>query len=256
MRPARFARWIAKAALAVALLGTGSARAEAKQPGWCAPELEALSEGVCYFGAEAAAPRALVIFLHPLVGAGSSWQWDQQRLFARLAKAHRFSVLTPRGRLGIGPGRAKDIYAWPTSASMQERYEDELIEEWSQARRKIERREGPFSKVFVFGFSNGAYYATSLAMRGRLPVDGYGVFAGGSGSKYLRLLGAKAERRAPIFVGYGTKDPAHRDQRELIAVLKSLGWKHRAKSATVGHTVTEDQLQSALRFLEVIAPAS
>ncbi len=255
MRQARLVRWIALVALVLGVVATRPARAESKQVAWCAPELEALAEGVCFFAANGEGSRPLVIFLHPLVGAGSNWQWDQQRLLARLGKASGFSVLMPRGRLGIGPKRAQDIYAWPTSAGMQERYEDELIEEWSQARRKVEEREGKFSRVVVFGFSNGAYYATSLAMRGRLEVDGYGVFAGGSGSKYLRLLAAKAPRRAPIFVGYGTKDPAHRDQRELIEMLKSLGWKHRAKSARVGHTVTEDQLQGALHFLDVIEHA-
>jgi predicted esterase len=86
-------------------------------------------------------------------------------------------------------------------------------------------------------------------VRGRLDVDGYGIFAGGSGGKYMRLSAEKAQRRAPIFVGYGTKDPAHGDQRELIKMLKSLGWKMRSRSAPVGHTVTEDQLRDALRFL-------
>ena len=240
---------LSAAALALAVLGsTGWARAESSPPRWCAPELEALSEGVCHFS-PSAGPRTLIIFLHPLVGAGSEWQWEQQRLFARLARTSGFSVLMPRGRLGIGPKAAPNIYAWPTSATMQARHEHEIIAEWMQARRVVEERGNPFEKVLVFGFSNGAYYATSLAMRGRLEVDGYGLFAGGSGSKYQRLLAAKAARRAPIFVGYGTKDPAHRDQRELIKMLRSLGWAHRAKAANVGHTVTEDQLDGALRFL-------
>jgi predicted esterase len=227
------------------------ARAESAPTRWCAPELEALSDGICHFSPELAArgPRKLVIFLHPLVGAGSNWQWDQQRLFARLAQSSGFSVLMPRGRLGIGPGRAPNIYAWPTSAEMQAKHEDALVAEWTAAREAIEKRATPFEKVLVFGFSNGAYYATSLAMRGRLGVDGYGIFAGGSGGKYMRFLAGQTQQHAPIFVGYGTKDPAHKDQRELIKMLKSIGWKHRSKAANVGHTVTEDQLQGALRFL-------
>jgi predicted esterase len=267
MRKARVAIALAVTAIALAVLGSSRlARAESARARWCAPELEALSEAACYF-APTAAPaidgaqppqrsRSLVIFLHPLVGAGSDWQWDQQRMFARLGTTFGFSVLMPRGRLGVGPKRAPNIYAWPTSANMQTRYEDEIIDEWMQARRVVEKREGKFEKVLIFGFSNGAYYATSLAMRGRLEVDGYGIFAGGSGSKYLRLLAAKAERRSPIFVGYGTKDPAHHDQRDLIKMLRALSWKHRVKSAHVGHTVTEDQIRGALGFLGVLEPAS
>src|SRR5687767_11195861 len=81
------------------------ARAESSPVRWCAPELETVSEATCYFSAGPQKARTLVIFLHPLVGAGSNWQWDQQRLFARLAEASGFSVLMPRGRLGIGPKR-------------------------------------------------------------------------------------------------------------------------------------------------------
>jgi predicted esterase len=243
-------------ATVVAVSSMRSAAAEPKSIAWCAPELETLHESACYFApnpdASGARVRTLVIFLHPLVGAGSDWQWEQQRLFARLGSANGFSVLMPRGRLGIGPKRAPDIYAWPTAQKMQAEYEDEIIDEWMRAKRTVEEREGPFTRVLVFGFSNGAYYATSLALRGRLKVDGYGIFAGGSGAKYLRLKAVEPDLRAPIFVGYGTKDPAHKDQQRLIKMLKSLGWKHRSKSAAVGHTVTGDQLIEALRFFAVI----
>jgi predicted esterase len=223
-----------------------------------------LSEGVCYFSPpaddasrqasdkatpETAEPRTLVIFLHPLVGDGSSWQWEQQRMLARAGTKLGFSVLMPRGRRGIGPGRDPNTLAWPTSAKMQEEHETAIIAEWMAAKNTVEQRDGKFERVFVFGFSNGAYYGTSLALRGHLPVDGYGIFAGGSGSKYLQLSAQKAEHRAPIFVGYGTKDPAHRGQQELIKLLRKLGWKHRSRSARVGHTVTYDQLHDAVRFL-------
>jgi predicted esterase len=193
---------------------------------------------------------ALVIFLHSLVGARSSWQWEQQRVMARAGKKLGFAVLMPRGRVAIGPGRAPDVWAWPTSVAMQEQHEAALIEEWLTLKRTLEARRGPFASVFVFGFSNGAYYAASLAVRARLPVQGYGVFAGGSGGKYMRVLAGRTQVRAPVFVGYGTKDPAHRDQEALVALLADFGWKHRSKAAPVGHMVTEDQLAAAFHFLQ------
>ena len=107
--------------------------------------------------------------------------------------------------------------------------------------------------MLVFGFSNGAYYATSLALRGRLDVDGYGVFAGGSGGKYSRHLAASAARKVPIFVGYGTLDQAHRSQRELVQLLGELGWPHRAKVERIGHTVSDSQIRGALAFLGAAA---
>jgi predicted esterase len=207
-----------------------------------APDTEAVA------GAQGA-PRTLVIFLHSLVGDGSGWQWEQQRLMQRTAKLHGFSALMPRGRLAVGPGRDPKTWAWPTATALQEQLEDGLIAEWMSAKVEVERRTSPFNRVLVFGFSNGAYYATSLALRGRLDVDGYGVFAGGSGAKYLKLQAARAQHKAPIFVGYGTKDPDHHRQRALVRLLRQLGWKHRAKAASIGHTVSDAQIRSALQFL-------
>ena len=228
---------------------------------WCAPELEMIGDRVCFFTSStpdksspkaadsSAEPRTLVIFLHSLMGATGSFRWQQQRLMARMASAYHFSALMPRGRPGIGPARDPGVIAWPTATKLQEEYENELIAEWMSAKAEAEKRSGHFDKVLVFGFSNGAYYATSLALRGRLDVDGYGVFAGGSGGKYSRSLATRAQRRAPIFVGYGTKDPDHKNQKELVSMLRGMGWEHRFKADRIGHTVSDAQVRGALAFL-------
>jgi predicted esterase len=241
-----------------ALLVASNARAEERE--WCAPELETLSDGVCFFAPDHAnatgaahEPDTLVLFLHSLVGVNTDWQWEQQRVIVNAGRKFRFSALMPRGRRGIGPGRAPDVWAWPTAPRMQEQIEDELIREWGEARARAEARRGRrFERLLVFGFSNGAYYASSLALRGRLDdADGYGVFAGGSGGKYGAFVGSKTTRRAPIFVGYGTKDAARKDMQGLTATLKQLGWPHRVKVQHVGHIVTNAQLAGAFRFLTI-----
>src|SRR5690349_21402310 len=89
----------------LALVGVvaGDVRHAAAEGRWCAPELAALGEGTCFFGPQlqkAGSPRVLVIFMHGLVGEGSSWQWEQQRLMVRTAEAYGLSALMPRGRLG------------------------------------------------------------------------------------------------------------------------------------------------------------
>ena len=253
--------------LALVVFGSAAlgseALAESKPKPWCASELETLREGVCYHEAEPAAentasnaarvhaePDTLVLYLHTLVGTGSTWQWEQQRIMWTAAKTYGFSVLMPRGRPGIGPKRAPDVLAWPTSPKAQEAVEEELVDEWRELRETLERRRGrPFRHVWVFGFSNGAYYASSLALRARLPVEGYAVFAGGAGGKFASILGAKAARKTPIFVGYGTRDPARADMKDLVTVLKKLGWPHQSLAQPVGHIVTHDQLRRAVEFL-------
>jgi predicted esterase len=243
-------------AFSAILLATLTAASEATAAGararWCAPELVALGEGTCFFApptSKPGSPRVLVIFLHGLVGEGSSWQWEQQRLMVRTAEAYGLHALMPRGRLGIGPGRDPAVRAWPNSKTAQEAVEVSVLAEISETRRAVELQRGKFDKVLVFGFSNGAYYATSLALRGKLDIDGYGVFAGGSGNRFDALLAASTERRVPIFVGYGTRDPDHRRQKDLVALLRKQGWRHRAKAAKVGHTVTDEQIRGALAFL-------
>ena len=235
------------------------------QNAWCAPELDVLSDSACVYLPERAttrasaarAPRTLILFLHSLVPVGSTWQWEQQRTMLRVAKANGFALLMPRGRRGIGPGRLPDTWAWPTSASAQQELEDELIAEWTSARAELERRHAArFERLYVFGFSNGAYYTSSLALRGRLEeADGYAAFSGGAGGKYASVLGSRTSRRAPIFIGYGTRDPAHNDMRTLDKTLSLLGWRHRAKAEDVGHTVTDTQLRFAIAYLSSAHPA-
>jgi predicted esterase len=234
-------------------VGSSALEAKAAERAWCAPEVETLSDGVCFYGPEKAAHAehpVLVLFLHSLVAINSDWQWEQQRTLVSAAERHGFSVLMPRGRVGLGPRRAGDVWAWPTSPAKQAEVETELVAEWLAARQQIEARNGrPFERLLVFGFSNGAYYASTLALRNRLPADGYGVFAGGSGGKFASVLGSRTTQRAPIFIGYGTKDPAWHDMASLADTLKKLGWRHQVKTEPVGHLVTEAQLAAAMRFL-------
>ncbi|WP_434042814.1 MULTISPECIES: alpha/beta hydrolase [Sorangium] len=220
---------------------------------WCAPELASLPGEVCAFlpAKEAPGPRVLMIFLHGVVQPDSGWQWAQQRGAARAGARHGVVVMMPRGRRGIGPRTMEDWWCWPTATAAQASHEDALLAEWDAARAELERRAGGrFERVLVFGFSNGAYYATSLAMRGRLPVDGYAAFAGGSGARYLERAGAQTRARVPLFVGWGGKDPAHRDQVALARMLRRLKWPSKALGKPrAGHAMTDDQVDKAFEFL-------
>lgn len=214
---------------------------------WCAPELQSIAGSNCYWLAPEGRP--LVIFLHGLAGAGGTWQWDQQRMYVRLAKQHQFSALMPRGRRGIGPGRDPNVLGWPNSQRAQDEVEQEVLSELVAARQSLEQRAGKFSSVFIFGFSAGAYYVTSLMLREKIDVDGFAAFAGGSGNDYQHLQAKRVKRRIPMFLGYGKKDPDRKRQQELARMLADLKWPHRVIAADVGHTVTREQLEAAIEFL-------
>lgn len=224
---------------------------------WCAGDLEALPGDVCAYvpEKEGKGPRTLIIFLHGVIQPGTTWQWAQQRGAARAAARHGFTMIAPRGRRGIGPKGMEDWWTWPTAAAAQKAHEDALIDAWGAARALLEKRAGKaFERVWVFGFSNGAYYATSLAMRDRFPADGYAVFAGGSGAAYLRQAGARAKRRAPVYVGWGHKDRDRRDQEKLARMLRDLRWPSKARGRKgVGHAMTDAQVDEAVAFLSLPA---
>lgn len=225
---------------------------------WCAPEFETLFGATCHF-----APRVdsehptLVVFLHGVIKPATRWQYAQQRAIARAAARYGFTVLMPRGRRGVGPSGMEDWWTWPTSVKHQREVEDDILSEWGAARWLLEKRRGTrFSRVLVFGFSNGAYYASQLALRGAYTADGYALFAGGSGAEWLGVRARQVAERPPIFVGFGSKDREARDDgRRLRRLLVRLGWPHRAREQPGGgHTISDALMAEAARYLELSQP--
>ena len=215
---------------------------------WCGPDVVELSDHVCFFdGAPADAPRrTLVIYMHGMLATNPGFQYVQQRALARDARAGHFTVLFPTSPL------VKDGYFWPTSQAAQTGQEPALLAGIEQARAALAARLGhPFDETFVVGFSSGAYYASSLAVRSALDVDGYIVLAGGS--PWVRpLAGASSAgvKRAPVFVGVSAADPQTAGHSRAFArTLAALGWPYRVEERNVGHLVDEVLLAHGLSWL-------
>lgn len=140
------------------------------------------------------------------------------------------------------------MIAWPAKPSKRAE-EDEVIEEILAARQELERRRGtPYGRVLVMGFSNGAYYGTSLALRGRLDVDGYAVFAGGSGRSWSKS--DVASIRKPMFVAIASKDKTTiKNMKSLDKLLKALNWPHKTRFHAVGHEIGAVPMREALTYL-------
>jgi predicted esterase len=218
------------------------------QPEWCAPEMDPLTADVCHVEGTPAPDgrRTLVIFLHGVIAKNTMWQWLQERGIGRVAKELHFDVIVPQAPR-VGPDGAGG-FAWPGLGRKSGQADEQaLVDGWMSARRTLEERNGhPFDEVYVVGFSSGAYFATALALRAELDVNGYVVLAGGA----VGAPNADATHRAPVFVGVCAKDDASApNARELGHVLAARGWPTRIDEQPVGHGVSDVHVAHALAWM-------
>jgi predicted esterase len=243
-----FAAFVSAALLAPST-SEAKERKKAAQPSgpqpWCAPEIEKLPGPgeICYLdGGRKKDRRTLVIFLHGAVARNTTWSWNHERGLLRLAKGNRIEVIFPRSpEYAVG-------YVWPGSLKAQEEVEQRLIDEWMAAKELLEKREGrPFDEVFVMGFSSGAYFVSSLAMRGRLDVDGYAAFAGGAPAA---APPQPIVRRSPVFVGVcADDDTSAAHSRAFAGALAAAGIPRAVSEQRVGHGLSHVHFNSALAYL-------
>jgi predicted esterase len=215
----------------------------AKTAQWCGADSEALGNDVCYLdGRKQGARRTLVIWLHGVIAKNTNWSWSHQRMLKRIAKQHGIEMLFPHGTA------AETHYGWPGTVDAQEKSEQALIDQWMAAKTLLEKRDNrQFDEVFVYGFSSGAYFASSLAMRGRVDVDGYAVLAGG---QPMPSRASAAEHFAPVFVGVCTNDKTTASHsRAFAASLANAGITRRVSEDKIGHDVSELHFAQALVFL-------
>jgi predicted esterase len=199
---------------------------------YCASELTELADGLCVFdgGTPDDGRKTLVVYLHGALKDVPGAAYLQQRAMVFHAKREHFTVLFAAAPESGG------FRAWPRSPEAQAAQEEQVVVGLSIARKSIERQLGrPFDETFVAGFSSGAYYAGSLALRGVLPVDGYLIFAGGNREPTPI---DDASRRAPVFVGVSAADPGTANgTRTLGGQLADLDWPSRTEEQNAGHLV-------------------
>lgn len=200
---------------------------------WCAPEVIELSDHVCYFdgGVPADGRKTLVVYLHGALAMNPGFFYMQQRAMALHAKKHGFTVLMPTAPSdGVG-------YVWPTSQTAQKDQEASVLAGIQSARSNLEKRVGHgYDEVFVVGFSSGAYYGSSLAVRGALDVDGYIILAGGS--SWVKAGQNVPSKRAPVFVGVSAADPQTANHsRAFAGSLAAMKWPFKVEERNAGHMV-------------------
>jgi predicted esterase len=226
-----------------------SSAAPAAKP-WCAPEVSELSDHVCYVdgGAPSDGRRTLVVYLHGALATKPGFAYMQQRAMALYAKRHSFTVIMPTGPSdGVG-------YVWPSAQKDLKAKESAVLAGIQQARIDIEQRVGHrFDETFVVGFSSGAYYGSSLALRGALDVDGYIVLAGGTSWVQPSDMSSK---RAPIFVGVSAADSLSMNHsRALASTLRATSWPARGEERNAGHGVDGAFMDHGIAWLRAQAKA-
>ncbi|MBX3226513.1 MAG: hypothetical protein KIT84_32370 [Labilithrix sp.] len=215
---------------------------------WCGEGTEALPSDVCYIdGRGTSGRRTLVIWLHGVIAKDTNWSHNHEKMLARVAKATGIEMLFPKGVLG------DKLYAWPGTAEAQAKNEAALIEQWMTAKALLEKRDDKkFDETFIFGFSSGAYFASSLAMRGRADVDGYAVFAGG---QPMAKAATPAARFAPVYVGVCANDSTTvTHSRAFASSLAAAGIPRMVSEQKVGHDLSPTHFLGALAFLRSKTP--
>ena len=96
------------------------------------------------------------------------------------------------------------------------------------------------------GFSSGAYFVSSLALRGRVKFDGYATFAGGAGGQ----AAADVPVKAPVYVGVCADDKQTANHsRAFGGALAARGWPSRVDEQKVGHMFSDIHVAHALTYL-------
>lgn len=209
---------------------------------WCGNGVEALPSDVCYINGRGSSERnTLVIWLHGVIGKNTNWSQDHVKMLTRMAKSTNIEMLFPKGILGA------QVYGWPGTAEDQAEHEGALIDQWMTAKQLLEQREGKkFDDVFIFGFSSGAYFASSLAMRGRVDVDGYAVLCGGQPAPPAQAPG----HVAPVFVGVCAEDETTASHsRSYGGSLAAANIPRMVDEENVSHDVSPEHFTKALAYL-------
>lgn len=214
---------------------------------WCPAPWQGLDENTCWLLPQGP-PSSLLIYLSGIVPPGppGALQANMQQVVARAALRAQAAVIMPRGRVGLGPAATRSWWGWPTSKADVDRFAPEMVRGWLAARDRLAAHVGAaFPQTFLAGSSSGAYFLSSLAVRGALEVDGFAATAGGGASPSAL---ASATRKPPFYLGFGSGDPAASRLRDFGKALLRAGWPSLAREHPGGHGAREVYLDEAFAF--------
>ena len=215
---------------------------------FCASGLQPVGEGACYAAPADAVANSrlpLLIYLHGFFERGSTEdeERDRQRRVARQATARGFAVLALRGTEGTCHPERTALVCWPSN----ERTADKapaFVEAWQPALRSAESSH-PFTEKYVFGFSNGGYFAGLLAERALYEASAF-VIAHAGPVEPVRGVGSKP----PLLLMSADDDVSQEGMVQLDDELTQDGWPHDHYVRSGGHALPDSDIDVALTFFD------
>ncbi len=248
------------AALALAVLGgCNGAAQESKTPAlsnagetWCPERFESGPSDTCFAIPEnPSKDTPVLVYLHGMYqGHGSPEEWAA----VGVAIDRGFAVVIPRGKRGLCAWRAelKDHYCWPQDAEDTQTMKS-VVKEWDRVLWQVDALlEGGTHKRYVLGSSNGAFFASYLAMHAIFPGQAYAVVNGGP----LGAPGAKSTQAPVLLVAGDEASDASAKTKELHEVLSKASWAHGFCPRSGGAALTVGDVESAIRFFKQDASGS
>lgn len=201
----------------------------------------------------------LLVCLH---GQGQSGE-RQQRWMGPAVPAH-FAAIFPDGFLPFEirrPGKPARVgYGWYLYDADRDSFLESLREAvgrlWALIDQAVERLGADPQRIWLAGFSQGAYLTHTAALHGGARVQGWVGQAGGFRADYAPV---PAPRLAdtPVLIQNGSEDPAFTPQRadEVTELLSGYGAQVDRKSYPVGHVIVPEMAADARVWIEAAEAA-
>jgi predicted esterase len=191
----------------------------------------------------------LLIYLHGYFeegpGEGQNEALDQQRRVALRATARGFAVLALRGTEGAcatSQDNATKV-CWPSNERVAYKG-PRFVREWQGALAAAAARH-PIGKRYVFGFSNGGYFAGLIAVRALYEADAF-VVAHAGPVEPVKALGNKP----PMLLVSADEDLSQESMVHFDEELTADAWPHEHYVRGGGHALPDSDIDIALTFLE------
>jgi len=231
--------------------GAGAEEPGPETPGHpCGAGLEPLVGDACYAApANGTAALPLVIYLHGYFeegpGEGQNEALDQQRRVAQRATARGFAVLALRGIEGACATSQENAtkVCWPSNEKVAYKG-PKFVRDWQSALDAAAAKH-PFEKRYVFGFSNGGYFAGLIAVRALFDADAFAVAHAGP-VEPVKALGKKA----PLLLMSADQDLSQEGMMRFDDELTQDEWPHDHYVRGGGHALPDSDIDIALTFFE------